>query len=143
MEKSHREKSHREKRHLNWNKKRKSLGIKLLLSFLVTSMIPILVINLFSYYNIFKIVTENHKDFVKYHLSHTKAALCTSLESNGDVLYQIYSDDNVIYLINRINNDEELVVSKNQLRRTLRGYFYVKDYIKDISILTEGGTLVF
>lgn len=143
MEKSHREKSHREKRHLNWNKKRKSLGIKLLLSFLVTSMIPILVINLFSYYNIFKIVTENHKDFVKYHLSHTKAALGTSLESYGDVLYQIYSDDNVIYLINRINNDEELVVSKNQLRRTLRGYFYVKDYIKDISILTEGGTLVF
>ena len=34
-------------------------------------------------------------------------------------------------------------MAKNQLRRTLRGLFYTKDYIKSITIITENGTQVF
>lgn len=122
---------------------RKSLGVQLVLSFLVTSIIPIIVLNLFSYYSISDIVIDNHKELMEYNLDRTKTALEISIKSYEDVLYQIYSNDEIIHLINRINREEELVVSKNQLRRTLRGYFYVKDYIKDIAIITENNTLVF
>ena len=124
-------------------RKRKSLGVQLILSFLATSIIPIIVLNLFSYYNISDIVIDNHKELMEYNLGRTKTALEISIGSYEDVLYQIYSNDEIIHLINRINQEEELVISKNQLRRTLRGYFYVKDYIKDIAIITENNTLVF
>lgn len=127
----------------NMKRNRKSLSIQLILSFLVTSIIPIVIINLFSYWNILDIVNENNNDLMKYNLNRTKTALDISIESYEDVLYQIYSNDEVIQLINRINQEDELVVCKNQLRRTLHGYFYVKDYIKDISVITENGTLVF
>ena len=118
------------------NRSRKSLSVQLIGSFLVTSIIPIVIINLLSYWNILDIVNGNNNDLMKYNLSRTETALDISIESYEDVLYQIYSNDDVIGLMNRINQEEELVVSKNQLRRMLRGYFYVKDYIKDISIIT-------
>ena len=113
------------------NRSRKSLSVQLIGSFLVTSIIPIVIINLFSYWNILDIVNGNNNDLMKYNLSRTETALDISIESYEDVLYQIYSNDDVIGLMNRINQEEELVVSKNQLRRMLRGYFYVKDYIKN------------
>lgn len=123
--------------------KRKSLGIRILTAFAVTSIIPIILINVFSYYNISQIVNDNHDELIRYNLNQTKAALDISMESYLDVLYQIYSDDEVVDLINKINNGQDAAVSKNQLRRSLRGYFYAKKYIKDVSIITANQTLVF
>lgn len=124
-------------------RKRKSLGIKILMSFTVTSIIPIIIINMFSYYNISKIVKDNNDDLMRYNLSQTKTVLDITLESYLDVLYQIYADDDVVNLINKINNEMDTAVSKNQLRRVLRSYFYAKKHIKDISVITTNGTLVF
>lgn len=123
--------------------RRKSLGMKLVISFMGISMLPIILITMFSYYNIWDIVNNNNKDLMKYNLSRTKTTLEISVESYEDILFQIYSDDDVVQLINKINWGEDLVVSKNQLRRILRRYFYAKDYIRDISVITEDGTLVF
>ncbi len=124
-------------------KKRKSLGIKILMSFTVTSIIPIIIINMFSYYNISKIVNDNNDDLMRYNLNQTKTALDITMESYLDVLYQIYADDDVVNLIYKINNHMDTAVSKSQLRRVLRGYFYAKKHIKDISIITADGTLIF
>ena len=99
--------------------KRRSLGIKLVVSFIITSIIPLVLVNLFSYYNISRIVNENSNDLMRYNLNRTKTTLNISIESYEDILYQIYANDEVVNLINRINNGEELFVSKNQLRRVL------------------------
>lgn len=123
--------------------RRRSMGVQLVISFFIISIIPIVLVNLFSYYNISRIVNENNSDLLRYNLNRTKTTLDINIESYEDVLYQIYSDDEVVNLINRINNDDELVVSKNQLRRALRAYFYAKDYIKDITVITKNGTMVF
>lgn len=121
----------------------KSLGMKLVISFMGISMIPILLITMFSYYHILNIVNDNNKKLMKYNLSRTKTTLEISVESYQDILVQIYSDDDVVHLINKINRGEDLVVSKNHLRRILRAYLYAKDYIRDLSVITEDGTLVF
>lgn len=121
----------------------KSLRMKLVISFMGISMIPILLITMFSYYRILNIVNDNNKKLMKYNLSRTKTTLEISVESYQDILVQIYSDDDVVRLINKINRGEDLVVSKNQLRRILRGYLYAKEYIRDLSVITEDGTLVF
>lgn len=121
----------------------KSLGMKLVISFMGISMIPILLITMFSYYHILNIVNDNNKKLMKYNLSRTKTTLEISVESYQDILVQIYSDDDVVHLINKINRGEDLVVSKNHLRRILRAYLYAKDYIRDLSVITVDGTLVF
>ena len=123
--------------------RRKSLGVRLVMSFMATSMIPIILITIFSNYNISNIVNKNNEELMKYNLMRTKTTLEISVESYEDVLVQIYSDDDVVSLINKINRGENLIVSKNQLRRILRGYFYAKKFIRDISVITEDGTLVF
>ena len=86
--------------------RRKSLGVQLAVSFLIVSIIPIVFINLFSYYNISKIVNDNNNELMRYHLNRTKTTLDISIESYEDVLYQIYSSDEVVNLINRINAGE-------------------------------------
>lgn len=123
--------------------KRKSLGVRLVVYFVGVSIIPVLLITIFSYYNISNIVNENNKELLKYNLSQARTALEISVESYENVLFQIYSDDDVLQLIKKINCGEDLVVSKNQLKRILRGYLYAKDYIRDISVITRNGTLVF
>lgn len=55
----------------------------------------------------------------------------------------MYTDDDVVELIDKINQGEDVSVCKNQLRRMLHGFFYTKDYIKSISVVTADGTLVF
>lgn len=57
-------------------------------------------------------------------------------------LFQIYTDDDIVAMIDNINNREDISVNKNQLRRTLHGLFYTKDYIKCITVLTANGTMV-
>lgn len=124
-------------------KGRKSLGFQLMLSFIITSIIPIVLMNLFSYYNTTGIVRDSITEMTDYNLEQTSSSVSTSLESYQDVLYQIYSDDEVIELVDKLNNGENIVVSKNQLQRKLRGYFYAKDYIRSITVVTTTGTSVF
>lgn len=60
-----------------------------------------------------------------------------------DIIYQIYSDDEIVECINNINEGKDLAVTKNQLRRELRGVFYVKEYIRSITVITKNRTLIF
>lgn len=124
-------------------RKRKSLGFKLMLSFVITSIIPIVLMNLFSYYNTTGIVRDNITEMTEYNLNQTQSSVNTQVKSYRDVLYQIYADDEVIELVNKLNDGEDIIVSKNQLQRKLRGFFYVKDYIRSITVVTKNGTCVF
>lgn len=123
--------------------KKKSLKIQLLQAFLITSIIPIILVNLFLYKNTSKIVNDNASDWIHENLKQTRSSLEVWLESYEDILFQVYTDDNVVELIDKINQGEDVSVCKNQLRRMLHGFFYTKDYIKSISVVTANGTLVF
>lgn len=122
---------------------KKSLKIQLLQAFLITSIIPIILVNLFLYRNTSKIVNDNAGDWIHENLKQTRSSLEVWLESYEDILFQVYTDDDVVELIDKINQGEDVSVCKNQLRRMLHGFFYTKDYIKSISVVTADGTLVF
>lgn len=128
------------------NKKKRrntSLRFRLIMAFVITSIIPIILINLFSYYNTSKIVKDNVKEMTEFNLKQTKASLDVWLDSYEDILFQVYTDDTIVDLVRKINKGENLSVTKNQLRRELRGLFYTKDYVRSISVITEDGTVVF
>ncbi len=124
-------------------KKRKSLGAKLVLSFMITSIIPIILMNLFSYYNTTGIVRDSITEMTEYNLEQTQSSVNSNVKAYRDLLYQIYSDDEVIDLVCRLNEGENIIVNKNQLQRKLRGFFYTKEYVRSITIVTTNGTIIF
>lgn len=124
-------------------RRRWSLKSRLILAFLITSIIPVIIVNLFSYFNTSNIVSDHVKELTHANLQQTRSSLDVWLESYEDILFQVYTDDDIVSLVNKINEGEDVSVSKNQLRRTLHGLFYTKEYIKNITILTENGTMVF
>lgn len=119
-----------------------SLKSRLIGAFLITSILPVIIINLFSYYNTAKIVTDHVAELTHANLMRTKSSLDVWMESYEDILFQIYTDDDIVAMIEAINNGDEVSVNKNQLKRTLHGLFYTKEYIKCITVFTENGTEV-
>lgn len=124
-------------------KNRKSLKVKLIQAFLITSIVPILLVNLFAHYNSSRIVRENAQELTRLNLQQTRSTLDIWLEGYEDILYQIYTDDDVVELVERINRGENVALCRNQLIRRLHALFYSKEYIKSISVLTSNGALVF
>ena len=119
-----------------------SLQTKLIRLFFVTSIIPILILSLFFYYNISNTLRKNTEELTINNLEQTGNSLKIKLESYEDLLYQMYTDDNIVSWIDKINNDEDLAVSINQLRRFLRGLLNTKEYIRSITIITSEGVII-
>lgn len=122
---------------------KKSIRIKLVTAFILTSIIPILLVNIVYYYNTSKLVRQNVESMTKANLEQTKVSLDVWLESYEDILFQVYTDDYIVELVDKINKGEDVANNRKMLRKTLRGLFYTKDYVKSISIITESGELVF
>ncbi len=119
-----------------------SLQTKLIRLFLMTSAVPILFISFFSYYNISNTLKKNTEELTINNLEQTSNSLNIWLESYEDILYQIYTDDNVVALVDKLNQGKDVAVTKNQLRRFLRGILYTKDYIRSITVITSDGVLI-
>lgn len=122
---------------------KKSFKYRLIVSFCLISIIPIIVMNIISYYNISTIVQKNVDELTDINLAQTKNNIKTVLSSYEDLLYQMYTDDNIVELVDKININQDIAVSRNQLRRTLSGLANVKPYIQSITVITSIGTIVF
>ena len=122
---------------------RKSIKTKLVMIFIVSSIIPILLVDMISYYNISKLVHENVESMVCANLQQTKITLDVWLDSYTDILFQVYTDDYIVELVDKINAGEDIANNRKLLRKTLRGLFYTKDHVKSISIFTDSGELIF
>ncbi len=119
-----------------------SLQSKLIRLFFVTSIIPILILSLFFYYNISDTLRKNTEELTINNLEQIGNSLKIRLESYEDLLYQMYTDDNIVSWIDKINNDEDLAVTINQLRRFMRGLLNTKEYIRSITIITSKGVII-
>jgi len=124
-------------------KKKRSFKNRLIVSFCLVSIIPIILLNFVSYYNIAVKVQENVDELKQFNLQQTKINIKTVLSSYEDLLYQMYTDDDIVTLVDNINSNVKTAVSRNQLRRALRGLASIKEYIQCITVVTANGSLVF
>ena len=122
---------------------KKSIKIRLVTAFVTTSIIPILLVNIIYYYNTSKLVRHNAESMTRANLEQTKVSLDVWLDSYEDILFQVYTDDYIVELVDKINAGEDVANNRKKLRKTLRGLFYTKDYVKSIVIITESGELAF
>ena len=123
--------------------KSRSFNARLLLAFIVTSIIPIILVNGFSYINSSNIVLENSNERTLANLQQTRASVDSQLESYEDILYQIYTSDQVMTLVNKINSEEDPTIEKRQLREVLSSFIFTKQYLQAIIIITDNGNMIY
>ncbi len=121
---------------------KESLRKKLIRLFLVTSAIPILAMSLFSIYNMSITLKDNSESLRIKNLEQVGNNLHISLDAYEDLLYQMYTDDTVVQLVDKLNQDIDLAVTVNQLRRYIQSLLYTKNYIRSISIITSEGRVI-
>ncbi len=123
---------------------RSSLTLRLILAFIATSIIPIILYNFFAYYNTAKIVNDNMQELTRTNLAQVANSVDVWIESYEDILFQVYTNDDIIAMVEHINQSpDDLTLVTGQLRQNLRGLFYTKEYVKAISIITPSQDMVF
>ena len=122
--------------------KKSSIKNRLIFIFILTSIIPILIIELFSLVNISGALNENMRIMSGSSLGQLDNNLNISLESYEDLLYQIYTDDDMVRWVGNLDEGTDEAVTVNQMRRVMSGLLYSKDYIRSISVITPKGTVV-
>jgi len=95
------------------------------------------------FYNIVDTMQNNVDELVDINLVQTQKSIKTSLSSYEDILYQMYTDDYIVELVDKINAGKDVEVNSNQLRRNLHGLANVKPYIQSITVMTDSGEIVF
>lgn len=121
----------------------KSFRFKLIVAFYVVSFVPIIIMQLLFFYNIVDTMQNNVDELVDINLVQTQKSIKTSLSSYEDILYQMYTDDYIVELVDKINAGKDVEVNSNQLRRNLHGLANVKPYIQSITVMTDSGEIVF
>ena len=121
----------------------RSFKFRLMTVFGTIMIITIVLLNMLSYYNSVDVVEKNMEELFSINLLQTCKSVNTTLGAYEDLLYQIYSDDEIVKLTDNIIDGENIAVNRNQMRRILRGMANVKKDIKSITIITSGGDMVF
>lgn len=120
-----------------------SLKGKMLTAFIITAVIPSFILIFFSYINTAQIVRDHVADMMETNLRQTKSSLNVWMDSYEDILFQVYMNDDIVDMVEKINQEDEIELVSGQLRKTLRGMFYTKEHIKCITVITESGHVVF
>ncbi len=122
--------------------KKTSIKTRLMILFIITSIIPIIVVEFFSFVNISRTLRENMQIMSHSNLGQLDNNLNLGLESYEDLLYQIYTDDDMVKWVGNLDNDIDEAVTVNQMRRLFSALLYSKEYIRAISVITPKGEVV-
>ena len=124
------------------NKKKASLRRRIISVFMLVAIISSLFLGFFSYMNIANALRESAKKNSNNTLLQVDNNINILLDSYEDVLYQVYTSDDVIQNMDLINNGKNSSVAKNSLRRYLRNLVNSKDYIRSITLISNTGEIV-
>ncbi|TCL59763.1 two-component system sensor histidine kinase YesM [Hydrogenispora ethanolica] len=118
-----------------------SLRNKLLISFIFVSIIPILLAQTLSYYNSTVSMQKKINDLIHFNLVQTAKNLDTTLTSYEDLVIQIFSDENIIEQVKKLNSgsDVEQLLARVEIRRKFSIISLSKPGVRCISILAASG----
>jgi len=122
---------------------KRSFKYRLIVSFCLLSIMPVIIIQVVSYYNIAGKLQRKIDELENTNLLQTRKTIRTNLDFYEDLLYQMYTDDHLIELVNALNGGENVEFNSGQLRRSLHAYVYTMPYVQSIAVLTSSGRMVF
>ena len=128
---------------MNRKTKGKSFRARLLQICILVVLLPITVVSAAFGINSTRIIRSGMEELAASDMVRTLTSIRDGLSSYQDILYQLFMDEDIIALTEKLDNQQDLAVTRNQLRRKLAEYLYAKDYIKSITIISDGGEVVF
>ena len=122
--------------------KKTSLRNRLIRVFILTSLLPVVILGIYSYISISHTLSDNTEMMSMNNLKQLDTNLKISLEAYEDVLYQLYTADDMISWVSDIDEGTNEAVAVNQMRRFMSSLLYSKDYIRAVSVITPGKEIV-
>ena len=120
------------------------LGYKILFSFLFGGILPILLSQEVSFYMNTRYMTQNMDEMIKNNLEQMSERTDLTLQVYSNLLYQIYTDDDIIENINELQDDTVMgkVIAYNRIYNRLKQYNVSEKEIRSISIICNNGSSV-
>lgn len=116
---------------------------KLIVAFIIVSLLPVLLVQIISYYVSSEAMKEKTNVLIQSNLLQTSKNLDTSIEAYEDIVQQIITNDELIELIRVINKEEQDVEpSKSKIVNMLASYSYAKDDIRSVTIFTKNNKVL-
>ncbi|MDE6635128.1 MAG: cache domain-containing protein, partial [Lachnospiraceae bacterium] len=110
---------------------------------LIASLLPVLLVDLVMYNRYLKIIQENVQKLTEANLEQTKTALDTWIDSYGDIMSQLYNNQDVKNSLQMYYEKAGNKETEKDLDRELSSLLFSKDYIMAITIITEKGDSFF
>ena len=129
----------------NFSRNKPLFSIKYILiyTFLFLFILPIIFINIMSYYNNINMIKHTMDDFSQQNLMQTQKSLQMTLVAYDYMLYQIYTDRGIIAIIDNINNGHETEKNRIELTNALSTFIYGQSYVQAVSVITDSGKIFF
>ncbi len=126
----------------NWFFRGFSFRNKLIVSFVFVSLLPVLIVQMIYYYISSNAMERKINELVHYNLIQSSKSLDSMLMAYEDILFQVFTNDDVVHLVRNINNGSDVELSKNKLVNILSSYTHAKEGIRSAAIFTKNGTLI-
>lgn len=120
-----------------------TLRQRLLACFALLAVLPLLLNVLLSFRNTRRQILENRDQIANLDVQQITRDLDMELSGYENVLYQLYTDEELSDLVHALDQGQDLAVTRNQIRRKLRGVFWLQDYIASITVITQSGETAF
>lgn len=122
-------------------KKNKSLRHSFIEIFLLTSILPLICLGVFSGHNISSVVERNSSAAITSELKRTNQTMDSSLEGYRELLSQIYTSSEMVNWLNDINATDS-TLAKGQMRRYLEDLSFSRKYIRAITVISHSGEVI-
>ena len=120
----------------------RSLRSMLISIFILTSTVPLLCVGLFLSYNTVHLMRENTRTLTRQNLKQIDDNMNLLLDSYDDLVYQIYTDDDVVKWMDSLNAGKDEAVTTNQLRRFMNALLNSKDGIEAITVISDSAKMI-
>lgn len=110
----------------------------------IALIIPMLIMSVLSQTRIWNLLNENLRADMQREIENADVMLDMALDKYDAVLYDFCTDDDVIQLVERINEDEDILdINSNRLRRELSHVCNRNNGVEGVTLKTRGGEMFF
>ena len=121
----------------------KSFRSILVVSFITVSILPILLLQFISNIRMSSNLRDSVNQLSIVNAEQMRTNLELSLDAYDDILYQLYTNDDLITYVQNIEDGIGSALNLNQLNRILGQMCYAKDNIEAVTVITPSGTAMF
>lgn len=124
------------------NMKKSSLKSKLLRIFVVSLTVPIILFSVFMSYNTFQMLKRSTENLMMISMKQMDDNIKLLIDSYEDLLYQVYTEDEMVMWLDKLNSGRDTYVTTGQIRRYLQGLLNTKEYIRAITVISRDGRVI-